>query len=335
MKKPGFILVGLILLTILLIPTFIVIPFVDSGEREVEVAQNENKPVTLDIDSDIDVKVWRASASVAETVPIEEYVVGVVASEMPADFEMEALKAQALAARTYIVKYMINQEEPVNESGAQVTDTIEHQVYKNEDDLRETFGKDYNWKMERIIEAVRATKGKIITYDGEPIDASFFSTSNGFTENSEDYWANELPYLRSVASPWDEESPKFLDQTIVPRAKVAEKLGVPLASPLKVTISKTEGNRVETIEIGGETFTGRDIRDMFDLRSSDFTMEEKDDYIIFKTKGYGHGVGMSQYGANGMAKEGKTYEEIIHYFYKGVEISNLKEHEAEITKEEV
>lgn len=321
-KKSGIILVSILAAIILIIPSVIVIPFIEAGENETTQSNRHENDSILELDSSFTIKVFRTASSQVEDVPLEVYVARVVASEMPADFEMEALKAQALAARTFLVKHLLQGSQAPENS--HVKDTVEHQVYKNEDELRQLWGTDYSWKMKRIKQAVAETQGEIITYEGEPITAAFFSTSNGFTENSEDYWQNSIPYLRSVQSPWDEESPKFLNQKIVALDEVENKLGVDLSQqPIFSDLTRTESNRVETVTIGDKTFTGREVREALGLHSSDFSIVKKDHYLIFTTKGYGHGIGMSQYGANGMAKEGKTYKEIVQYYYKGATISDI------------
>ncbi|MBE3571079.1 MAG: stage II sporulation protein D, partial [Bacillales bacterium] len=259
-----------------------------------------------------------------EKLSLDQYLIGVVAAEMPADFEKEALKAQSLAARTYIVSQLLNKEKiGMPEGEADVTDTEIHQVYKNNEELKSLWGKDYKWKITKIAEAVKETSGQILTYEGNPITPTFFSTSNGYTENSEDYWSNSYPYLRSVESPWDKNSPKFNDQKIMTVNEFETKLGVKLSDRNNVgkIIERTAGKRVGKVEINGKVLTGREIRDKLDLKSSDFSWVLKGDNIIITTKGYGHGVGMSQYGANGMASEGKDYKEIVKHYYQGVEIS--------------
>jgi len=210
---------------------------------------------------------------------------------------------------------------------------VQHQVYKSEEELKELWKGDYEWKMKKIKEAVQATKGEILTYEGNPIEPAFFSTSNGYTENAEDYWQNPIPYLKSVASPWDVESPKFEDQAIFTLAEAGSKLGVTIPNdPNTITnLTRTKSDRVKTVTIAGKQFTGRAVREALDLRSNDFTIEIKDNHIIFQTEGYGHGAGMSQYGANGMAKEGKTYKESLTYYYKGTEVSNIGADPARVT----
>ncbi|WP_345241957.1 stage II sporulation protein D [Pontibacillus salipaludis] len=327
-KGPSFIFISGLILMILVLPTLIVVPFIQHEPMEVVTDQTASTEATdeynLEGNPAFVVSVLRDQANQVEEVPLELYVSRVVASEMPADFELEALKAQALAARTYIVRYLVEGEEKL-QGGADVTDTVQHQVYKNDAELRQIWGADYEWKMPKIRQAVGETMGEILTFEGDPIFAAFFSTSNGQTENSEDYWQNEIPYLRSVASPWDETSPKYLDQKVFSEAQMEQLLAVTIDSskPVLANVEKTESNRISKATIGDKTLTGREIRESLDLQSSDFTVEHKDGHFVFTTKGYGHGVGMSQFGANGMAQEGKSYKEIVTHFYKGVAIEEV------------
>lgn len=267
----------------------------------------------------ISVSVMRTDMDEVEQVPLESYVTHVVASEMPTEFEIEALKAQSLAARTYIVQHLLYQDDE------EITDKVDHQVYKDEQELREQWGEEYQEKMNKLKDAVSATEGEIITYDDHPITAAYFSTGNGYTENSEDYWDEELPYLRSVESPWDEKSPNFLNQEVFTKDEIAQSLNVTISDNDDIEISRTKSNRVDQVELSGKAFTGREVREKLSLPSSDFTIEKENDHFIFTTKGYGHGIGMSQYGANGMAEEGKTYDEIIEYFYQDIDIQTINE----------
>ncbi len=329
-KKLSLISVLSLVAMIVVIPSLVVIPYISSSETT-ENYQTNDKDAEVDVsgsDGRVEedpyvVSVFRSQQQKVDDVPLEKYVAGVVASEMPADFEPEALKAQALAARTYVVKHVLNGEKVPE--GGQITDTVQHQVYKSEEELKKQWGEDFDWKMQKIKEAVEATQGEILTYEGNPIEPAFFSTSNGYTENAEDYWTNPIPYLKSVPSPWDEASPKFESQAIFTLEEAASKLGVSITSKGNAitNLTRTESDRVKTVTIGGKEFTGREVREALDLRSSDFTVELKGDHLVFQTEGYGHGVGMSQYGANGMAKEGKTYKEIVTYYYKGAEVTNI------------
>lgn len=326
-KRGVMISFSILITVILVIPALIVVPkalYTRGDQVEMKQENEEEGEATVALkaeDSAFSVEVMRTASEKSESVLLEDYVTRVVASEMPADFEIEALKAQALAARTYIVHFLTN-----TNNNQQVTDTVQHQVYKNDQELQQIWGNDYQWKMNKIKQAVASTVGEVLTYDGKPITPTFFSTSNGYTENSEDFWQNALPYLKSVASPWDEESPKFLDQKTIAIDELEKILAVTLPdNDISFPTTRTESDRVESIEIGGKTFTGREVREKLKLRSTDFKIAKKDNYLIFTTKGYGHGVGMSQYGANGMAKEGKSYKEIVSYYYQGTSIQTIED----------
>jgi len=328
--KPIFILFVLVVSVTIILPTLLAFPNSKASSGKLQEGQGTTKQPSIDIakleDSSIEVALYRSVSKIVEPIPLEKYIVGVVASEMPADFEIEALKAQALAARTYIVNQMLRGEQKGLPEGAHASDTIDYQVYKSDEQLKELWGKDYDWKMSKISRAVIETAGEILTYDGEPITATFFSTSNGFTENSEDYWENPYPYLKSVESPWDKDSPKFYNRQQISVSQFEKKLGVTIknASSIGTIVEKTPGKRIGSVNFNGKILTGKQIREKLDLKSADFMWERNGDSIIITTKGYGHGVGMSQYGANGMAKSGKTYEEIVKYYYQGIEIASTE-----------
>lgn len=327
--KPVLFAFGGLFFIILLIPTLLVTPFMEQSKgklgQDLTVAKTDEAPVLAE--SPLDVPVYRSQSKQIEDVPLEEYVVGVVASEMPAEFESEALKAQALAARTYITKQLTNDQTLSAPEGSVVTDTQMHQVYKNPTELKAAWGEDYTWKLQKITEAVAATQGQILTYENKPIEALFFSTSNGFTENSEEVWQQSIPYLKSVESTWDEKSPKYYEKKIMTISEFESKLGVNIDST-SGTIGKitelTPGKRVAKVEIDGKQFTGVDVREKLELKSADFTWEIKGNSVVIETKGYGHGVGMSQYGANFMAQSGKTYKDIVSYYYNGTKVSEAE-----------
>ncbi len=325
-KFKPFIALGAILFSItLLLPAILVLPFIsDRGNDTKDPPAQETLPAE-NAGPSVEVSVYREEQKQIEKVDLEEYVAGVVANEMNASFEPEALKAQALAARTYIVRRMISGTESGLPDGAIVGDSITYQVYKNKTELKSTWKNgDYDWKMKKIEDAVQATAGQILTFDGEPIDALFFSTSNGYTENSDDVWANSISYLKSVESPWDKSSPKFNGQEEISVQEFESKLGVSVGNSASImtNVEYTSGKRVAKVNINGRELAGTDIRDKLGLKSTDFTMTRDGQNIIVTTKGYGHGVGMSQYGANGMAAEGKTYEDIVKYYYKGVAVTD-------------
>ncbi|MFC0561058.1 stage II sporulation protein D [Halalkalibacter alkalisediminis] len=332
-------IVATILCTIvLIIPTMLVLFVSEPADsttttvRTVALEQPE-QAWSYNPEEDVAIAVFRSQSEQIENVPLEKYVMGVVASEMHPNFEMEALKAQALTARTYMLKHILSPRDVQLPEGAMVTDTVTHQVYRNEAELKESWGADYDLYMARIQEAVLSTQGQVLTYDGEPIDAAFFSTSNGYTENSEDYWENEFPYLRSVESPWDQSSPRFSAEKVMAVSEFQEKLGVSLPDDGSVgTISeRTDGGRVAKVVINGTELSGRQVRDKLGLDSSDFQWQRQGQQITIQTRGWGHGVGMSQYGADGMAKEGKTYQDIVTHYYQGIEIEGLDPYVAQMT----
>jgi stage II sporulation protein D len=327
--KPILAFVTVTIFLVLILPALLVLPF-SGDEKEYISTKKENpkkqdEPVIAAPDPSIDIAVFRYNADKIETVDLEDYIIGVVASEMPAEFEEEALKAQALTARTYILRQLMYPSDIKLPEGADVTDTVYHQVYRNYEDYKKLWGDDYEWKIARVKQAVYATSGEILTYNDEPITASFFSTSNGYTVNSEDYWENSFPYLRSVASPWDVSSPRFTKTITISKSDFEKKLGISLPNGNKIgsIVSRTSGDRIGEVIIGGKSFTGREVRQKLELHSTDFTWQRSGNEITITTKGYGHGVGMSQYGANGMALEGKTYKEIVNYYYQGVKISSI------------
>jgi stage II sporulation protein D len=331
MIRPIIVVTIVLFIALLVIPA-LVIQFVPHGAGQAQketvqlITEQTEKSEPL-----VQVAVYRTKLKTIEKVPLELYIQGVVASEMPAEFELEALKAQALAARTYIIRRLIAKDFEDSPEGSVVTDTEKHQVYQNEEELRERWGLEYERKISRINQAVNGTVGQVLTFDGRPINATFFSTSNGYTENSEDYWTATIPYLRSVESPWDEASPRFKDQIIISIEEFQEKLGVQMAIPASTNgtfsdiLSTTTGKRVKEVKVGDNVFTGKEVREKLGLSSSHFTLELNKGQIIINTLGWGHGVGMSQWGANGMAQEGHNAEAIVKYYYKDIQVQDYRE----------
>ncbi len=324
---------GSFLVVAILIPAILVdrtpVSERSTGRISTGTTDTANRSILTEQDKTILVPVYRSAAARIEQVPLETYVRGVVAGEMPAEFEVEALKAQALAARTYITKRLIEQDtSQVPVSGAIVTDTTAHQVYYSEEDLKRLWGADsFKVRIEKLNQAVNETQNQILTYKGQVILAAFFSTSNGYTENSEDYWANYIPYLRSVASPWDKKwSPKYEQKVILKGSEVYKSLGLPASVPVTTgnssirILETSDGQRIKRLQIAGKSFTGRDVREKLGLASSQFIWKVKGKDIEITTYGYGHGVGMSQWGAQGMAKEGYSAEQIVKHYYQGIEI---------------
>ena len=250
-------------------------------------------------------------------IPFEDYIKGVVASEMPTTFELEALKAQAVASRSYAT-YQMNGN---NTKEYDVTNTTTNQVYKTESQLKQIWKDEYPQKINKIKKAVTETENQILTYNNQVVNAMFFSTSTGVTENSEEIFSSKVPYLRSVASKWDEESPSYQDTYKLTLNDFYNKLSLPYNQTLTITnIEKTTTGRTKKLNINGQTINGRQLAQKLSLRSNYFDITQNENDITITTKGFGHGVGMSQYGANGMAKEGYKYDQILKYYYQNTEI---------------
>lgn len=297
---------------------------VDINEKKVEksnvVLKEENKVVEAkninelqDIKKDNSfkqlVKVYRKNGSILE-LELEEYLIGVVGSEMPASFNIEALKVQAIISRTYTLKSI--------EIGRKLTDDVKTQTYKDNDELKKMWGSSYDKYYSKVKEAVTSTKGLAIFYNNKYIDAVFHSTSNGKTEDASYVWNNTVPYLKSVDSSWDISSSSYLRNEEKKLDVVLEILGVDDSS--FSVISRNESGRVLEIRVGNKSYTGVEFRNLLGLRSADFDIEINNGVVRFTTRGYGHGVGLSQYGANGMANAGYDYLSIIKHYYVGVEI---------------
>lgn len=257
------------------------------------------------------VTVNRSNGSVVK-LELEEYLIGVVASEMPASFHTEALKAQAIAARTYALKCI---EEKVS-----LTDTESTQVYKDNKQLKAQWGSSYNTYYNKIKNAVNATSGMVMKYNGTLIRAYYSSTSNGYSEDSS-FVFGEFPYLKSVSSEVDKQAPSYLRTVSFTYKDISNKLGVPITPLSKIKITRNNSKRVDTIIIDNNTYSGVNFRKILKLRSTDFDISLKEDNVTITTRGYGHGVGMSQYGAHYYAKAGWSYSKILKHYYTGITIS--------------
>ena len=300
----------LIPIIILFVPYLIVSIFIKEDTNKIKFIFTEDQKVRVK---------QTESGNIIE-VPLEEYVMGVIAGEMPLSFEEEALKAQAVAARSYVLKKM----EQNYQKEYDVVDTVLNQVYLDEETLQNKWKDTYNEKMEKVKKVVLDTKGEYLTYNGEVIEAFFFSTSTGYTENCEEVFMQALPYLRSVESHYDEISPVYETQKIFSLEEFYQKLNLEYSNILEVNILKTTSTgRIKTIQINGAEFTGSEVATKLQIRSNYFEIKQNEKQVIVNTKGYGHGVGMSQYGDNGMAKEGYTYDQILKHYYTDVQISKI------------
>lgn len=282
------------------------------------------------------VRLFRHDTGKVEIIPLEDYVTGVVAAEMPALFPEEALKAQVLAARTYVVKRMVAGGIVNNyHEGADVCDDPTHaQAYITTETMKEQWGKiKYYQYYYKIRMAVDNTSGEIITYQGQLIDPVFHAACGGHTENAEDVWKFAVPYLRSVACPY-ENNPESAGRVTLARDEVAKALNVDLESVTVSTnhqqlfevVESTSTGRPKTLLVGDRRVSASEIRQKLGLRSTNFTWQLQDEQIVFDTIGYGHGVGMCQYGASGLAQQGYDYKKIINHYYTGVQINNINEY---------
>ena len=257
---------------------------------------------------------------------IEEYIIGVVAGEMPASYEPEALKAQAVAARTYTM-YLRHNGGCSAHPGADVCTSSGHcQAYRTEEQMRTSWGSHYDEYFAKIKDAVYSTRGEEIYYEGEEIQVFYHSSSGGMTEDCGNVYQESLPYLVSVESDGEESYSNYYGTVTVSYDEFVSKMenyspSIRLSGTAKDIgdITRYDSGRVKSIKIGNESFTGREIRSIFGLNSTNFTIKATDE-ITFSTIGFGHGVGMSQTGANEMAKNGADYIEILEHYFTGVTV---------------
>ncbi|MDD4564512.1 MAG: stage II sporulation protein D [Eubacteriales bacterium] len=324
--KLSIIICLMVIFCLIILPLTIVSLFHD----EEEPLQPLPKTGTIDIPEYINV--YRHSSAITESVKFEDYVAGVVAGEMPSNFEMEALKAQAVAARTYSLSKIIRSGDGGNPDhpSAPVCDDTHCQVYRDPIELSKIKSKEWmdtGWP--RIISAVDATKGQIMYYGEELVEQPLFhSSSGGKTENSEDVFVSAVPYLRSVDSAFESAAPYYDEQVKIPLSEFSRKIKNTHSdldtkavnkSTIKV-LERSSGGRVASLQVGNLTLKGREIREIFGLRSANFTVSVQGNTVLVTTDGYGHGVGMSQWGANGMAQAGYSYTDILKHYYTGVEV---------------
>ena len=273
-----------------------------------EVKQEESK------ENKTYVTIYRKKGTV-EKIELEEYLVGVVAAEMPASFNIEALKTQAILARTYALKKM--------SKGEKLTDTVSTQAYIDKNEMQKKWSNDYNKYYNKIVSAVNSTKGQVVKYNGNYIEALYHSTSNGKTESAKEVWGQDIPYLKSVDSSWDKKTSAYLKIENKEFNTLMKILGLDIDKNTNIEIlSKDESGRVSKIKVEDKIYTGVEFRTLLGLRSTDFDITITENGLEIITRGYGHGVGMSQYGANEMAKLGYNYKDIINHYYQNVKITS-------------
>lgn len=266
-----------------------------------------------------------------ETLPLDEYIYGVVASEISPDFPVEAIKAQAVAARTYAV-YKIHAGKSDVHPDAAVCDDFHHcAAYTPLATKTASWGDNAESYEKIIVDAVNDTKGQVITYEDKPIIAVFNAASSDITESAKDVWGSDIPYLTNVSSKGGEACPKYKEtvtfsdsefRDIIQKAVPSADLTGKPETWFKAS-ERSEAGGVKKIKLGGVLVAGTDLRETLGLNSTNFTISTTDNSISFHTTGYGHGVGLSQYGAKYMAEQGKTYEEILNHYYTDTKIQNL------------
>lgn len=288
-------------------------------------------PETAAVHHDRDVTLTIQDGDTTEQMTLERYLTGVVRGEMPASFEMEALRAQAAAERSYVYYQLAVGRKDAHPDADFCTDHTCCSAYLSETAAREKWGGDFAPWNTRVEQAVSDTDGQVVLYNGRPILAVFHSSSAGRTAAAGDVWSGDLPYLVSVDSPEGEETvPNYYSTVTFTAAEAKEKL---LAAYPELKLSGTPdrwfgaaaengSGRVETVSVGGTDIEGTELRRIFGLRSACFTVAADSESVTFRVTGYGHGVGMSQYGANQLAREGKTWQEILEWYYTGATVGN-------------
>lgn len=259
-----------------------------------------------------------ATSNGVSKMELEEYIISVLLGEMPQDFELEALKAQAVVARTYTEN---RKENPKHDFSNVCTDSTCCQAFMSQEAYINAEGSAQF--LERVKQAVSETKGQVLMYQGKVIEATYFSCSGGKTEDAKAVWGSDIPYLRSVESPGEEMAKYYTDTIHLSLSEFREKLNIDNAPVSIENLRYTNGGGVQEITVNGKVFSGTEIRKCLQLRSTAFVITVMGDSVTITTKGFGHRVGMSQYGAEAMALQGKTYQEILSHYYGGTELMQL------------
>ena len=304
------------------------------GERVPETREGDAQEQSPQGQRDSAVLLTVQDGETVESMALDQYLRGVVRGEMPASFELEALKAQAAAERTYVYYQLAAGRKEAHPDADVCTDPGCCSAWLSEEAAREKWGEDFDGWESRIEEAVAATDGQTALYDGQPILAVFHSSSAGKTAEAGDVWSGDVPYLRSVDSPEGEETvPNYYSAAEFTAAEAKTLLAQ--AHP-ELTFSggpdkwfgaveRDDSGRVSTVEVCGAPLRGVEVRRIFSLRSACFTIDAAAEKVTFRVTGYGHGVGMSQYGANELARQGKTWQEILMWYYADITVGPAPE----------
>ena len=284
------------------------LPFIFTEKADQKETTKPPKPPNIETNAALVIPNYITIATTGEKIDFETYVMGVIAAEMPASFNEEALKAQAVAARTYAIHKTNNLVQPIDTTTA-------HQVYFPVNNL----SSEYREKIKAVVEETRSL---VLVKDGKPISAMFHAASNGFTESALNYSGNDVSYLQSVPSP---EEKLTTHRFSISELNHLLKQKFTFDQIKQAAMVRNDTNRISEITIGGKTWSGRDFRDLLSLASTDFKIQINEGVVEIIANGYGHGVGMSQLGAQELALEGYTYEEILMHYYLGVTIEQVIE----------
>ena len=325
-----FVIVGIVML----LAPIAAIPFETGNEKnETEAHTEAEETVKTDAvekgNAEDTISVFMTADNETEVMDMRDYIIGSVSAEVPASYNEEAIKAQALAAVTF-AEYRKKNAGEENIGGADISDdSSRHQGYMSKEEMQEKWGDAFDVYYEKIADCVDEVLGKVITYDGEPIMAAYHAISSGKTESAKNMWGKDIEYLRSVDSSWDKDSTRYSSEVVLTAQELAKKVSSIENADfneneenwIKIKSVSDSGTVLEA-EICGVEMTGMEIRNLLSLRSPSFDVEYNDGEFVFSVSGYGHGVGMSQNGANCMAQNGKTYEEIIAHYYPGTVIED-------------
>ncbi len=326
---------GVLLWVAVFLPAFLFAPRqVEEAHPLLEAEQSVSAAEELSLGSDGDyaLRLWDEGA--VHEMAVEEYLRGVLRAEMGGKFHMEALKAQTVAERTYLYYQMETGAKGAHPSADVCTDPACCTAYLSEEDAREKWGAVFEEYEEKICRAVAETDNQVMYYGGEPIMAVFHSSSAGVTATSGEVWTADLPYLVSVESPESADTVPNYYSVNTFTAEEFRSLFATRYGEAKLTgettgwikdVVRSDTGRVESAVVGGVAVTGQELRSVFSLRSTAFTVETEKDAVTFRVTGYGHGVGMSQYGADTLAQEGKSWQEILRWYYTGITIDDYTE----------
>ncbi|WPX09043.1 stage II sporulation protein D [Anaerocellum danielii] len=310
-------------------------------EKDNVVQENKIRATSTALQSknqknDIFINLLRKNKNRIEKILLEEYVIGVVAAEMPAEFNLEALKAQAVASRTYAARKIVGKalHNGYEEKKVYLCDDFSHcQAYIDVSEMKQKWGKDFEKYYSKIRKAVDQTKGQVLVYKGRIIDSLYHAASGGKTEDAKEVFGRNIPYLKSVVSRGEEACPKFSGEFYYTYDEFIERLksyfpglridSSNISSQIKV-VERTSTGRVKTVKVGNTILNGNQFRNVFGLYSTEFWIYPDKRGLRIHTRGYGHGLGMSQWGANNLARQGKNYKQILLYYYQNVKICRLK-----------